>query len=336
MGSIKVLISLIMPVKNLEMYLSDTLQSITQQRYQHWELIIVNDHSTDKTSAIIADFVDKDQRISSYQNVGKGIIPALQLALSKTKGAYVSRFDGDDIMPPNRLALMVKTLSQTAPKTIVTGKVKYFGDQDISEGYRAYEQWLNERIDQHDHWNWVYRECVIASPNWMLRKADLLAMGAFDSLTYPEDYDLVLQWHHHGFNIKCIPETILHWREHPARTSRNSEHYDQTHFFDLKVKHFVTHELGDSELILWGTDTKGKLTKTILDKLKTPFTWMEMSKLGTQRELDGQVVFDYRMIEKQKGYKLLIAVFPPPHQRMVLERYLHELGLRHGHDYHYL
>ena len=329
-------VSLIMPIKNLEGYIAETLHSIIQQSHQHWELIIINDHSIDETKDIIAAFAAKDQRIRLYQNEGIGIIPALQLALRHTKGEYISRFDGDDIMPPDRIGLMLEA-SLTAPaKTIVTGKVKYFSDEPISNGYLAYEQWLNERINRNDHWDWIYRECVIASPNWMVRKSDLLEMGGFDQLSYPEDYDITLQWHQHGFKVKSLSETTLQWREHPERTSRNSAHYNQKHFFQIKVKHFITHELGNSKLILWGTDTKGKLTKSILDQAKTAFTWMEIGKPETTREIDGQTVFDYRTIENHTDYKLLIAVFPPPHQKLALERYLHKLGLKHGLDYYYL
>lgn len=332
----EILISLIMPIKNLGHYISETLQSIIQQTYQNWELIIVNDHSIDKTSNIIDAFTKRDLRIKHYQNEGNGIIPALQLAFSKTKGEYISRFDGDDIMPSDRLKLMTEAIARAAPKTIVTGKVKYFSDQAISKGYEAYEQWLNERVDQNDHWDWVYRECVIASPNWMVHSNDLLKMGGFKKLSYPEDYDLVLQWYQHGFKIKSIPETTLLWREHPERTSRKSPHYNQDHFFRLKIKHFINHQLEGSELILWGTDTKGKLTKSLLDESKTPFTWMEMSKPGSTRELDGQTVFDFRSIEERTNYKLLIAVFPPQEQMAKLEEYLSNQGLYKGNDYWYL
>lgn len=336
MPSVSPQLSIIMPVKNLGRYLADCLLSIVNQSFRNWELIIVNDHSTDNTSNIITDFIARDSRINQFQNEGHGIIPALQLALKKTKGTYISRFDGDDIMPAHRLKLMIEAIATTSPKTIVTGKVKYFGEQAISEGYKIYEQWLNDRVDQNDHWDWIYRECVLASPNWMVRKSDLLEIGGFDQLSYPEDYDLVLQWYQHGFKVKSLSETTLDWREHADRTSRNSAHYNQDHFFRLKIKHFVNHQLGGSELVLWGTDTKGKLTKSILDALETPFIWMEMAKSETTRELEGQTVFDYRMIEKRPNIKLLIAVFPPSHQKLALERYLDELGLKHGLNYYFL
>lgn len=329
-------VSLIMPIKNLERYIAETVQSIIQQSHQHWELLIVNDHSTDGTDDIITALAERDQRIKLYQNEGNGIIPALQLALSKTKGEYISRFDGDDIMPPDRLGLMMKACLAAPPKTIVTGKVKYFSDEPISNGYLAYEQWLNERIDQNDHWDWRYRECVIASPNWMVRKSDLLEMGGFNQLSYPEDYDLVLQWHRHRFKVKSIPETTLNWREHPERTSRNSEHYNQEHFFRLKIKHFVRHQLGNSKLVIWGTDTKGKLTANILDELLTGFTWMGLEERMAEQQINLHQIHHYTEIEGLKNIKLLLAVYPNNEQRAKLENYLQNQYLVLGEDYWYL
>ena len=69
-----------MPVRNEETHLASCLKSILKQSYAHWELIIVNDNSTDDTACIIEEYVQIDSRISSYDNVGSGIIDALKLA----------------------------------------------------------------------------------------------------------------------------------------------------------------------------------------------------------------------------------------------------------------
>lgn len=329
-------VSIIMPVKNVEAYIHDCLTSIQSQSFTDWELIIVNDNATDTTQEILSAFATKDPRIQSLANQGKGIILALQLALTQAKGEFITRFDGDDIMPEHRLTLMVEGLQSTAPKTIVTGKVKYISDSPISKGYQTYEQWLNERIDRNDHWDWVYRECVIASPNWIMRRQELVDMEPFSQPVYPEDYDLVLNWYRQKFNVFGLKETTLYWREHQQRTSRKSSQYNQEHFFRLKMKHFIKNEGDKHDLILWGTDTKGKLTASLLQEMKVDFTWMDLpgAKLGVT--LLGQTIKDYRKVEKRTNFKLLISVFPATHQKVVLERYLHNLKLKQGRDYHYL
>ena len=329
-------VSIIMPVKNVAEYIEDCIHSIRSQSFTDWELIIVNDHSTDVTQSLLDSFALADKRIQVHSNQGIGIIPALQLAFSLAKGAFITRFDGDDIMPDNRLALIVKALASSTEKTIVTGKVKYFSDQPISKGYQAYEAWLNERIHLNDHWQWAYRECVIASPNWIMRRNELSAIGGFNDLTYPEDYDLVLRWNQHGFTVQGLDQITLYWREHPARTSRNSDHYNQEHFFRLKVQHFVRHELGDSALVLWGTDTKAKLTASILTKLGTDFTWMGLVEQDNSKEILNHPILSYKAIENFQRPKLLIAVYPPENQRVLLENYLRSLDLLMGKHYWYL
>lgn len=330
------LLSIIMPVRDVAPYISDCLESILNQSFKDWELIVINDHATDQTPSIIKEFSEKDARIRCLTNAEKGITPALQTAIGECSGEYLTRFDGDDLMPERRLELMVKAMASTPPKTVITGKVKYFSDQPISEGYLKYEDWLNERIDRQDHWNWVYRECVIASPNWMMRTKELEAIQPLGAMTYPEDYNLVLEWYQSGFSIQVVDAITLHWREHPARTSRNSDHYNQEHFFRLKLEHFVKHESANSDLVLWGTDIKGKVSAQLLDQLKAPFHWMGLSKKNNSKGISGRQIAHYQAIEKLNKPKLLIAVFPPQNQRLTLEKYLHSLNLIMGRDYWYL
>jgi len=329
-------VNIIMPVKNAGSYLHDCLSSIRGQTFSFWRLIAINDHSTDDSLEILQEAVLQDDRISVFQNPGQGIIPALQAALEKCSGTYITRMDADDAMPPNRLALMVEAIDSSAPKTIVTGKVEYFGAEPVSAGYRKYEAWLNERITLKDHWPWVYRECVIASPNWLVRRSELMEMGGFDSLNYPEDYHLVLKWYEHGFIVEGLPEITLNWREHPARTSRNSEHYDQDHFFNMKIGHFIKHQLDDKKLILWGTGPKGKLTAQLLDGHEIAFEWMDLLPKEDVKQIGQQRVTHFQNIENHTSFKLLIAVYPPERERQKLDAYLAGLGFKMGIDFWYL
>jgi len=324
-----------MPAKNAGKYIDECLTSIRKQTFTFWELIIVNDHSTDDSLKIIEGFCHLDPRIKVFQNSGNGIIPALQLALSKTKGIYIARMDADDVMPEQNLALKFNALSISPPKTIITGLVKFIGTDEVSEGYSKYENWLNERVQKQDYWQWVYRECVIASPNWLVRKQEILDCGGFKDMSYPEDYDHVLKWHTCGFGIKGINETTLFWRVHSERISRNSDRYSQESLFRLKVGHFLKHELGNTNLILWGTSKKGRLTASILNKNKIKFLWMDLKpKLNTS--INGQNILPFKTIENLSDFKLLISVYPEPDELILLQKYLKDLGLIMGENYWFL
>lgn len=307
-------VSVILPFYNAAPWITETIQSIQRQSYQDWELIAVNDFSSDNTNFIVEQLAANDSRIRLYQNQKKGIIPALQLGLSYAQGEFLTRMDADDLMPEGRLQLMAGTISSLPKKSVVTGKVRYFrstsGAEEprpsISDGYLNYEAWLNERIERQDHYDHIYRECVVASPNWMTRTQEIKDSGIFSTLNYPEDYDMSFRWMKQGFSIHSIDKVTLLWREHPARTSRNSEVYDQASFFDLKLNWFCQlHE--SSSVAILGAGLKGKITAKFLTEREIYFNWydIEWKKYGSP--IYGSKVENPSLLQAEK---LLIAVYP--------------------------
>lgn len=310
-----------MPVRNAQPYLKECMESIVNQEGIEWELIAIDDHSDDGSLELLQTYAAGNTRISVLQNQGRGIIPALRQALSSAQGDLTTRMDADDLMPAGRLEKMSRLLQGTA-KTIATGLVSYFPAELVSPGYKKYENWLNQINLTADQWKNCYRECVIASPNWMLRTEDLLASGGFEDLTYPEDYHLALRWYQLGFHIKVVPEVTLLWREHPLRTSHHSPHYQQPAFFDLKIREFIRHDYAGGPLVLWGRNPKTKLTATILDELGVHFKALDLGNYHHIRELDKPQV--------------LVGVYPKEKERQKIENYLAENGLMEGTSWWYL
>lgn len=299
-----------MPFKNSGRYINDCIESILSQDFTDWELIAVDDHSNDDSADLLQEFASKHTNIQILNNHGQGIIEALKTAFSQASGKYISRMDSDDIMPEGRLKLMVNALENAPQKTIVTGKVKYFSEDEVSKGYREYQEWLNERIEKQDHWNWIYRECVIASPNWMARKADFEDIGAFKNSTYPEDYDLVFKWYASGFNVRSINKVTLHWREHFERTSRNSDHYSQSAFFQLKLNYFLKLDYKKEGLLLLGAGDKGKLTASFLLQNNIAFRWMEQGADLIGQVVNGVKIEALDLAAIQPPVQVLVGVYP--------------------------
>jgi len=103
------LVSIITPSFNSEKYIAETIKSVQNQSYANWELIIVDDCSTDQTEPIIRNFVQSDSRIHSYQlkrNSGAGI--ARNEALKRAKGDYIAFLDSDDLWKPKKLSTQIK------------------------------------------------------------------------------------------------------------------------------------------------------------------------------------------------------------------------------------
>ena len=269
------LISIVTPFKNTAEFLPACLDSIINQTYTNWELLIVDDHSTDASYNIVLEYAQKDKRIKLFKNKSKGIISALQLAFIESEGDYITRMDSDDIMYPEKLELLLKNLLRKGKQNIAIGLVKYFNESGLKEGYRKYEKWLNSLTKHGINYSQIYKECVIPSPCWMLHRDDLIACGAFDSDRYPEDYDLAFRCYQHKF--QCIPcDTKLHhWRDYSTRTSRTDEQYSDNRFIDIKLHYFLKLDWDKNRtLVIWGAGKKGKqLAKLLIDR-HINFEWI--------------------------------------------------------------
>jgi teichuronic acid biosynthesis glycosyltransferase TuaG len=107
------LVSIITPTYNAEKFIRATIESVQNQTYQNWEMILVDDASTDETVKIISDFAEKDSRIKLFKfekNSGNGF--ARNIALEKAVGKYIAYLDADDLWFPNKLEKQIEFLEE--------------------------------------------------------------------------------------------------------------------------------------------------------------------------------------------------------------------------------
>ena len=163
----RLLVSILIPCKNADRFLDECISSIIAQTYTSWELIIVDDHSTDQSLQVMQKWANEYSNIKILRNKGTGIIKALQLAYSQSIGALITRMDADDIMTTAKLDIMVSQLLTSGLGSIATGMVEYFRDDlPIGQGYLKYAEWLNSLSLHGSNFDDIYKECVIASPCW--------------------------------------------------------------------------------------------------------------------------------------------------------------------------
>ncbi|MBU2511914.1 glycosyltransferase family 2 protein [bacterium] len=328
------MISILVPAKDAGLYIEVCILSVIKQTCPDWELIIVDDHSTDNTTEIIEKYKQSDQRINWVTNAGNGILPALRLAQRHISGEYVTRMDADDLMPENKLKTLLSILQSSPSKSVATGKVQYFSDQPISAGYLKYQNWLNGVIDRESFFAEIYRECTLASPNWMMHADEFFSIGGYDSMHYPEDYDMVFQLRDHGFNIIGTKNITHLWREHPNRASRTLKAYQQDAFFELKLNHFLKFEkTSHSSLVLWGTARKGKLVaKKLLDNHQ-PFTWMDWQNNKYDGGIYGEIIHPLDRFYELENPLVINTVIPPDQQQKQIDQFLKKNGLILGQNY---
>ena len=322
-----------MPFKNTAQYIDECIQSIKLQSYENWELLAVNDHSTDGSEVIVEQQATSDERIHLILNSGNGIIDALKTAFRQSKGQFVSRMDSDDIMKPAKLAHMVSQLNQSGPGHIALGQVQYFSKIRISEGYQKYEAWINQLTKAGNNYSEIYKECVIPSPSWMVFKDDLELCGAFNHDRYPEDYDLTFRFRKN--QLKCLPcSQVLHlWRDYPTRTSRTSENYAQNSFLELKVFYFLELDYDPSRpLALWGAGDKGKEIAKLLIASGVEFYWLCDNPRKIGKKIYGRELLAYQELKNWKEPQSIISVANPEAQTEI-RSYLQDWGMQSFLDY---
>lgn len=305
----KPLVSILTPFKNTSQYLPECIESIQKQTYVNWELLIIDDDSTDNSFEVVSNYAKNDSRIKLLKNSGTGIIDALRMAFKRSKGEYITRMDSDDIMTPNKLEVLVKNLQTHGKQHLAVGLVKYFSSVGISDGYARYEVWLNQLTKKAANYSEIYKECVIPSPCWMLHRDDLIACNAFNPDDYPEDYDLTFRFYKHGF--KCIPcDKVLHkWRDYSTRTSRTHEHYAQNYFLDIKIKYFLELDYDSSRpLAIWGAGFKGKSIAKHLVDYNIPFVWICDNPKKIGKHIYNQEMMNFNHLEELNNPQSIITV----------------------------
>jgi len=268
-------VSIIMPVKNTALFLEQCLTSILDQTYTHWELLAVDDGSSDESFNILTSYSKKDKRVKPFKNDGAGIIEALRLAYAKSSGELITRMDSDDVMTVDKLDVLSANLMKNGAGNIALGFVKYFSENELGEGFKRYETWLNGLIATGNCFEDIYKECVIPSPCWMVYRADFEKCDAMRPNRYPEDYDLTFRFYVHG--LKPIPCAAIlhHWRDYPTRTSRTDSHYADNTFMDIKATYFLSQEYDASKnLVIWGAGGKGKALAQLFIARGIAFYWI--------------------------------------------------------------
>ncbi|MBT8244223.1 MAG: glycosyltransferase family 2 protein [Winogradskyella sp.] len=327
------LVSILTPFKNVSNYVEDCLDSILKQSYTNWELIIINDHSTDNSNEIVEKYAEKDSRLKLFKNTGNGIIEALRYAFLNSSGSYITRMDSDDIMTENKLEVMVNQLEEYGKKHVALGLVKYFSDTGISNGYAKYETWLNKLTKTGKNYTEIYKECVIASPCWMLHREDLVACDAFNPNRYPEDYDLTFRFYEYGY--KCIPnDHLLHyWRDYSTRTSRTHEHYAQNYFLDIKLHYFLKLDYNSSRpLTIWGAGFKGKTIAKKLVENKIDFHWICDNKNKIGKDIYGVKLKPFEALKTIERPQTIVTVANEEQQRQIIN-YFDALDMKQVRDY---
>jgi glycosyltransferase involved in cell wall biosynthesis len=133
--SAKPLVSIITPTYNHEKFIADCIQSALNQTYTNWEMLVVNDGSTDRTSEIVKAFADKYPRIKLFEQENVGIFRLAEtynFALAESSGKYIAVLEGDDVWYPDKLVSQVEAL-ETDPEVVLAWGAAHQANVDLTQ-----------------------------------------------------------------------------------------------------------------------------------------------------------------------------------------------------------
>ncbi|MBI2298559.1 MAG: glycosyltransferase family 2 protein [Armatimonadetes bacterium] len=253
-----------MPVYNAAPTLPEALDSVARQHHADWELVAVDDGSTDDSAGILAAAAARDERVRMLRRPHEGLVAALSAGLAVCRGERLARFDADDRMHPERLARQ----AAAAFDGVLGCGVHCFPEESIREGFARYEAWLNSLLTHEQIVADLFVESPLAHPSVMLPTTLLRAVGGYRDAGWPEDYDLWLRLWRHGARFAKLPEVLLEWRDHPGRLSRGGGAYTIRAFRDCKLHHLqATFLHGVPAVTLWGAGEGGKVWSRALGEV---------------------------------------------------------------------
>lgn len=326
-------VSILLPVRNEEEFLPAALSSLWRQTFAEWELVAVDDGSTDATPQILAEAARCDRRVRVVTQTGGGLVSALNAGLAHCRAPFVARMDGDDIAHPRRLELQYRFLADHPEVGLVACGFRHFPRHAVRLGMHAYEKWQNGLCDHDTIVRDIYVESPFVHPSVMFLRDVVMAAGGYREMGWAEDYDLWLRLAGAGVRFARLPEVLLFWRERPGRATRTMDAYRAEAFRQCKIHHLRNGFLTTSRAVaLAGAGKEGRAWRKALSCAGIDVgLWIDVDPRKVGRVLHGAPVVAAEDVRQLPG-KLLVTVGTRG-ARDGLRAWATAMGWREGEDF---
>lgn len=330
-------ISVLMSVYNGERFIAESIDNILNQTFKDFELIIINDGSTDNTENIIKGF--KDQRIKLYnlkENLGVGV--ALQFGLSKVQGKYFAKADADDLNHPDRL-LKQKTFLDTHPDiSLVKSLIEYFPHNKLIEKSHNYlykktvlEKEKNLVISSKDIKEKLYWSCCVPHVTIMAHSNIIKEVG-YNNLRIWEDYDLLYQLNKMGCKMATIEAILVKVRISDTSTTAITDNKDFVQvMYGIKKEEINNLFNNKSDVYIWGSGSQGRNISAVLTEHNLDFVGFIDSNENKQGlKIGDKTVFPPCILKSKSQNKIIVASQPG---KFEIVDFLKNKGYQHLKDF---
>ena len=256
-------LSVLLPVKNAAAHLQECLKSLKFQTFFDYEIVALEHGSADASPEILAAWAQQEPRLRILPSLAPSLPAALNEGLAACRGSLIARMDADDISLPARFERQLALFDADAQLALAGTEVEFFGDFEISEGYKNYETWVNALRSPEAILREIFIECPLPHPSWMARREALLSLGYLDD-GLPEDYQLILRAAEKGLKMAKPEGVLLRWREHPGRHSRDHGRYRRPAFMRLRARFLKRMLIKEGPCVVWGAGDRGRLLTRLL------------------------------------------------------------------------
>lgn len=262
----KPLISIVMPVYNAGNFLVEAIKSIQNQTYQNWELIAVDNRSTDNSWQILQDSRKNDKRVKIYRNdENQGVAHTTNLALTKVKGQFIARMDADDVSLPWRLEKQVAFLQKHPEAVAVGGQCELINQDNEIIGEKRFP------TGHSDIKKMMFCSIPLQQPTMMVNRK-LLPQSLIwyeDNLDVAEEVELLFKFFKYG-KVYNLPETVLQYRLHGNNISLQNPKHTFYLTFKSRLRSIFKHDYRPTLLGLITTISQFFLVTLLPNKLIFP------------------------------------------------------------------
>ena len=206
-----------MSVYNGEDYLAEAIDSVLNQKFTDWELIVINDCSTDNTAAMLDDYAMRDGRVKVYTNeVNLRLPSSLNKAMSYAEGKYIARMDADDICLPDRLEKQYQFMEKNADVALSSCRFMTLKNGVISSGG------CGGKNDVDSVKSLLLVTNPILHPGIIAKAEVIKELGYDKNFTCTEDMELWTRFVMAGHKVEILPEYLMIYRLHDKQITQTT------------------------------------------------------------------------------------------------------------------
>jgi len=214
------IVSVIVPAYNASLFISQAIESVLAQTFTDFELLIVDDGSTDSTTSIAKRYCQQDSRIRLFSQANKGVSAARNVGIQMTQGKLIAFLDADDQWLPDKLAAQIEHLNSHPSVGVSFGRVEFVNQDGMHTG-----QYSTARLTGLKSQDFLYGDPTSTTSNWVVRREVFEQVGVFDEdMSYSEDTEWLFrvifstQW-----QIEGIAQVLVCYRTN--KTGLSSDLY---------------------------------------------------------------------------------------------------------------